>query len=107
KSNVVFVAKSVGGKAPPASRQRPPALNAMQLSVICLVGSSLSYEGLAKSSGRLYRPREERKPFGMLSPPPQYGGQRYRLPVRDRKQAQTSSGCSDRASHGCAGASFS
>jgi len=35
KSNVVFVAKSAGREAPAALRTRPPALDAMQLSVIC------------------------------------------------------------------------
>src|SRR5947208_621806 len=97
KSNVVFVAKSVGRKAPAAlttTAAGAPAFSHL------LVGSSLSYEGLARSSGRLHRPREGRKPSGMLSPPPRYGGQRYRLPVRDQKQdSQTTSGCSDRASH--------
>src|SRR5258708_3109664 len=104
KSNVVFVAKSVDRQAPSALTTTAAGARPSHL----LVGASLNYEGLARSSGRLCRPREERKPSGMLSPPPQYGGQRFRLPVRDQKQdSQTTLGCSDRAAHRGAGANFS
>src|SRR6476660_8692057 len=107
KSNVVYVAKSVGGKAPPALTTTAAGARRDAAFSHLLVGFSLSYEGRARSSGRLYRPREGRKPSGMLSPPPQYGGRRYRLPVRDQKQFPNDFRMSDRASHRRDGSSFS